>query len=185
MQQGVRQRLVGAIVLICLALIIWPIIFSGYDDHIVDETSQIPSAPDFETFEVAAPSIPGSMPPKVHYQLEEEPADMAQADTDHETPVTPEVAAPAKALSDEGLPYYWVLQLASFQDKDKANAFKDKLIASGYSADIKSVEQGAKTLYRVFIGPKFQKSTLQSIQKEVDKAFSVKSLLLRVAPNTQ
>lgn len=185
MQQGVRQRIVGAIVLICLSLIIWPIIFSGHDDHIVDKASQIPVAPDFETFEVAAPVAPSSMPPQVHYQLEEDPADIPQADTVHETLVSSEISAPSKALSDEGLPYYWVLQLASFQDEDKANAFKDKLIAKGYSADIKSVERGAKTLYRVFIGPKLQKSALQSIQKEVDKAFSVESLLLRVAPNTQ
>ncbi len=163
MNDGFRQRLVGAIVLICLALVIWPMIFTDVESPIVDRRSQIPDMPEFERYTI-------------------------------EQPVKPEVAAPTntdvitdstlgpgeeQGLDRRGLPVSWVLQVASFSKEENAQELKRKLQQKGYKAFIKTVKAGASTSSRVYTGPKLNKTQLAKDKKAIDKAYKLKSVIVR------
>ena len=63
MNEGFRQRLVGAVVLACLALIFWPMVFTNVSSPEVDRRSQIPAMPSFEKYSVAQPLRPENIDP--------------------------------------------------------------------------------------------------------------------------
>jgi len=47
---------------------------------------------------------------------------------------------------------------------------------------VKKVDRGGKDLYRVYIGPKFERAKLEKIQSDVDAEFGVKSMIARYIP---
>lgn len=74
MNDGLRHRLVGAVVLICAALILWPIIFSDAIGPVVDRRTEIPVGPDYEKFEIeTAQPIVSVAPAKEPERVREEP----------------------------------------------------------------------------------------------------------------
>jgi DedD protein len=106
--------------------------------------------------------------------------------------VTPEVA-PAKSttrsaspeplrVDSDGLPVGWILQVASVSEADKAEALRQQLLAIDQEAYVKRLSSNGKSLYRVYVGPKFEKAKLQAIQREVDRQFGVQSMVRRYVP---
>lgn len=59
----------------------------------------------------------------------------------------------------------WVLRLGTFRNKPNVDALLEKLESAGVTTFVKPVEAKAGTLYRVFVGPEFEVSTLESAQK--------------------
>lgn len=190
MQANIRQRLVGAFVLICLSAILWPVLFSSDINPVLDKTSRIPPAPEFQKFTVAQPQKPVRVSEVVQYQPE--------ANNDQAKPVVkPEQSKPAPKpdpapvpkdpiqkpeFTAQGLPTYWALQLGSFSQKEKAERLKQSLLAKGYKVDTRAVTTSAGDLIRVYVGPKLDKSILERAKKQIDKEFKVDSLLVKFTP---
>ena len=100
---NLRQRVVGAVVLICAGIVIWSVLLTGPVNPSIDTRTQIPPPPAIETRDVPAPQRP-EVPPV-------EPAPIARHLLDvsaDETPAEREVAA--SHLDEQGLPVAWVLQ---------------------------------------------------------------------------
>ena len=55
LNDGFKQRIVGALVLAALAVIFLPSLFDREGARYIDVTSQIPPAPDIQPIEIAAP----------------------------------------------------------------------------------------------------------------------------------
>ena len=197
MQDGFRQRLVGAVVLICLSLILWPLLFSNEGGISVSRTSQISPAPNFKKFTVAAPSKPVEMPEVKSYkadeftgvsgppsQLDRVPSSETklQESKKQKSKNSVQVSPEKPALNSDGLPVFWALQVASFSQKEKADSLKTSLLAKGYKVDMRHAKASTGDVIRVFIGPKVDRSSLVKIQKKVDKEFNVKSMLVRFTP---
>jgi DedD protein len=205
MQGGTRQRLVGALVLVCLSAIIWPILFSEDINPSIDRTSHIPPAPAFQKYSVAAPEKPSDMPAVKHYQAESfmvepelqddqastiKPSVQPSLSKSKGTPKTADELNPKESttaltitekpsLNSDGLPVYWALQLASFRQKSKADNLQKSLLAKGYKVYTRTVQANGATMIRVYVGPKLDKSILLKVQKSIDEQFSVKSMLVR------
>ncbi len=62
MNDGFKQRLVGAIVLLSVALILWPVVFSDSRPDI-DQVSQIPPTPAFKKYTVPELVRPQALAP--------------------------------------------------------------------------------------------------------------------------
>jgi len=60
MSNGLRQRIIGALVLGALGLIILPIIFDFADPLKIDRTSKLPAAPEIKSIDVAKAQRPDS-----------------------------------------------------------------------------------------------------------------------------
>ena len=86
------------------------------------------------------------------------------------------------ALDADGIPVAWILQVASVSSADKADQLRQRLLKMDQKAYVKKVQRGGKDLYRVYIGPKFERAALEKIQAPVDAEFGVTSMIARYYP---
>lgn len=198
MNEGLKQRIVGAVVLVCLGLILWPILFSESIGPAMDKESKIPPVPAFEKYQIAPAKQPENLKPIAQYQpMPEEKVNqvatspkasvseskITESSKKSQPPkqATKTVEKPAsKTLhSEKGLPIYWALQVGSFRDASKAKRLKSELIKQGYKVDTRKVKTAGGDSIRVYVGPKLDKALLKKDQAKIDSAFKVKSMLVR------
>ena len=75
-----------------------------------------------------------------------------------------------------------VIYLNVRSDNDRAKKVRDTLLEQDYRAYLRQVKVGETIMYRVYVGPKFEKLELASIKSEIDKIFKVDSVILRYVP---
>lgn len=166
MDDGLKQRLIGAIILLALAVIFLPVLFDREGLEPVNTVSQIPPQP-----EIVPVTIPEPKPPA---NVEPAPEPERMFVPDEASVAEPELPG----LQTDGTPKSWVLQIASFRSEGNANALRDKLISAGYSAYTRTIKYKNGTVTRVFVGPKLDRERLISEQETIDRRFQVESLLL-------
>lgn len=205
MKDVVKQRLVGALILVALGVIFWPIIFVDPDAEIDMQELQVPPRPDVDARPLPAPAMPvddefGNLPeqstaPDAPTAEEPLPTDSdtvpepAAETTPEETP--PAIPAPGETrdtpmaepeLDAQGVPVVWTLQLVTLSDGIKAEALRQQLLEEGHKAYVRAVTVEGKHLYRVHIGPKGERAQLEALQSELDKRLGVKSMIRRYLP---
>ena len=104
------------------------------------------------------------------------------ADESGRRPVTRDTPPEIPSLDKDGIPIAWTLQVATMSSRDGARALRDELISAEMKAYIQALRRGNDTLYRVFVGPKFERTQLESIKLQVDSRYDVESLIARYAP---
>ncbi|MGI1678212.1 MAG: SPOR domain-containing protein [Cellvibrionaceae bacterium] len=208
MDDGLKQRLIGAVVLIAIAVLFLPTLFGTDGRRTVDLSTQVPPRP----VVVAEPlelSIP--QPPEDARQaklLEEnydhntlEPVTAPETEPAIETkivlnssaeatktepkpkPVVKPLPKPEPVLNSDGVPKGWSIQVASFSEVARAEATLKSLEKAGYPKSYIRSGRGPKgEVYRVFVGPKINKQQAESDQLAIDKALKVKSLLVKFQP---
>jgi DedD protein len=202
-----KQRLVGALVIIALAVVFWPFIFVESSREIMDRSSQVPRMPQLKDQLVAEPTpLTGLDPVETVQELVLHDAPPGAVDTiEVEETVTVETdsgslvesqieptalpsrtdipsQAPAPALDERGIPVAWMLQVVSVSDKDKANRLVQELVDLGYKSYVKPVTRGERRLYRVHVGPMFERSKIEELKPVIDKKMKVSSIVARYVP---
>ena len=76
----------------------------------------------------------------------------------------------------------WILQVASVSTAAKAEALLSQLQQLGHTAFVKTIEHGSDKLYRIYVGPKFEREQLAKLQSGIDRQFQVKSMIVRYVP---
>lgn len=186
MNDRIVQRLVGAVVLVALGLILWPVVMGPKRDQSFVIESDIPPKPVFVPSEIAPPEPRKDVSPIGEYQ--QKLAREIEA-AEPETPPEPDVAAqpvvpvepPAvtrPALDKDGVPIGWMIQVASFSKRDNANAFKKRLQDNGYRARV--VNQGKYA--RVLVGPYIDRAMAEQDLGKIARNHSVKPKLVRYSP---
>ncbi|MBA6412044.1 SPOR domain-containing protein [Parahaliea sp. F7430] len=223
MNDVLKQRLVGALILVALGVVFWPIIFVEPDAAPSASEVRLPPRPNIDTRPLPSPDRVGlraSKPlelqdseldfvePQEHLVPEESPGEVVQQDSkspeaaqvpvEPAQPVTPPPAAAEKDLSvasktrseppvqpeidAQGVPVAWMLQVVSVSRKESAENTRQRLQNMGHKAYIKTAQAGDKTVYRVYVGPKFERAKLDAIKADVDRQFGVKSMIRRYLP---
>ena len=199
MNIDVKQRVVGAIVLVSLAVIFLPLLLPGKGDFSVSmDESNIPPPPDYRfppmTEAPEAPPAPGQMTvplglPASDAPSEESPAKEtpapAEAPAQAETPMPAEsqAAAPQKELPvAKNLPSAqdvsgWVVQLGSFSSQKNALALRDKLRAKGYATFVEPVQSNGSTVYRVRIGPELSQEAADKLRQKLLQEMKMQGLV--------
>jgi DedD protein len=198
--EHLKQRLVGAAVLVALAVIFLPSFFQRNERVDIDTRSHIPASPSIEPIVINKPIKPkGIVVPKASELFQPAPPqpssdgvvvenvvkDIKSATLkDKESSLntvakTPKVDA---KLNAKGVPLGWVLQVASFKSKDSAEKFAKTLSKGNDRAYFKSVKTDQGQFYRVYLGPLIDKNQAVARQKEINKTHKVKSQLLRFNP---
>lgn len=204
MNDILKQRLVGALILLALGVVFWPIIFVEPQERLAGGEGRIPPAPAVDTTRIPAP-VPDALreAPAWAAGSDGETGESAEPDevtllpednTAAQAPEAPEAAAGAAepatrsaaperpALDASGVPIAWILQVASVSNEAKAEQLRDRLLALGEKAYVKKLKRGDKALYRVCIGPNFERAQLEKLQGDVDSRFGVKSMIVRYVP---
>jgi DedD protein len=183
-----KQRLVGALILIALGVVFWPIIFVEPGDQSATPEGRIPPRPGVSTVPLEPPDMAGlrTSPPRTVRDdppVPVQPEKTATAQPEQAPPKRTRTEPPAKLeIDSDGVPVAWVLQVASVSSAEKANELRQRLMDMGEKADVRKVRSGGKNLYRVYLGPKFERASLEAIQPQVDKQFGVKSIVARFIP---
>jgi len=196
MDKALKQRLVGASVLIILAVIVLPMLLSGRSDTLNTESRQIelppkPAELSFETrrFPVGIPDKPAtSAAQKIDEQDSGETLSLQQDDGSDEPATNTVVAPPAvntvilnspesteivepepesePELSKDTQGRYLV-QVASFSSEKRANAMAAELRAKKMPVVMDVVDRTAGRLHRVRVGPYAERSDADAVVKQI------------------
>ena len=143
MNDILKQRLVGALILVALGVVFWPIIFVEPSQRSSPGRVEIPPPPLIDTSPIEPPgegelrASPEVEPEADMAQVEETP--LAEGVLDANAPV-PAAASPPEpgarsappqkpALDSSGLPVGWILQVATVSNPVKADELRDTLLA--------------------------------------------------------
>ncbi len=200
--RGLLQRIVGALVLLALAVIFVPMLFNREDagrQIVVDAPSmpEAPAAPVIEAQPVEVPE-PEVEPFPEEFEIIEEnaasqpeapatpikpapaPAEPAPAPATPE-PVTveaPSAAPEEKRLDTANLPISWSVQLASLSSRENADKLQKTLRSQGYNAYIRT----ADGMNRVFVGPLVERAEANRLRDQLQRQQKLNGFVVRFKP---
>jgi DedD protein len=184
-----KQRIVGAIVLVALGVIFIPIILEREEPGI--SGSNIPVMPkqleQLSERELPPPPEQPEKPATTRQLVDEQtPADKADKTptvaSKEPSQSTPEKVTATSDKTSKTPARAWVVQVASFSDRNKALALRDRLRKSKYIAFVESLSTTNSTLYRVRVGPVVKRSEAEVLQKKIIKEFKLKDALVMAHP---
>lgn len=173
MEQTLKQRLIGAVVLVSLAVIFIPIILEGPDDEWTPRSHSLPDKPQLDyradmelvlpppvqvdeqpgANEVEETPLTGEQPvTKTIKPVAAPPASASKPVKSETTTRPPAKPAPSAAALSKSLKG-WFVQVGSFGQEMNAKGLQDRLVASGFKALLQEIEIGNKRAYRVLVGP--------------------------------
>ena len=202
LDKAYKQRMVGALVLVALAVIFLPMLFSRQDEQrqIQVDAPTAPPMPEMAQIKVEPVAVPE---PQV---IPEEPAPVEQPVVQQQAPapVAPVVAKPAvvaakppavtpaqtvaqapakldttqKRVDPNGLPISWSVQLVSLSNRASADNLQKTLRNQGYNAYVRS----SGGMNRVFVGPLLERAEADRLRDLLGKQQNLKGFVVRFQP---
>jgi DedD protein len=188
MEIGLKERLIGAIVLVILAVIIIPWVLKGGSapDSTVTKSLTLPPAtatlgqPAYH-MDLNNPALATSVSPPTtatsHVVIANSaPPPIVKAAPAAQIPAHAAVKA-TKATATGG----WVIQAGSYSNEVNARSVQSKLVKQGFHAYISRFHKGSHTYYRVRVGPYADRASAERAVSGVAHAFGGKAV---VVPNS-
>jgi DedD protein len=206
MDQMLKQRLIGAIVIISLAVIFIPMILEGPDDELSPRTQDMPPPPtiDYQA-EVELPvpaesSEPSESPAAV---VAEQEVSAIPESTLPQEPVTSPAALPAKqaepaeskqaprtvvtrqspvktppSAPSAGIQGGWVVQVGSFSQQANALSLRDRLKKSGYQVTVQDAKGADGSVHRVLVGPVSDRPAAEKLRDKLAREQKLTAMVL-------
>jgi DedD protein len=199
LDKGLKQRMVGALVLVALAVIFLPMLLSREDEmrRVVVDAPAMPQAPAtaeivVQPAEVVEPEeLPQEPVPveEVNPQIVEVPEQPKPTSPPVAEPSKPEPAkteqvatsAPAKPdnrLDANNLPISWSVQLASLSSRAGAENLQKTLRSQGYNAYIRTFDG----MNRVFVGPLIERAEAERLRDQLNRQHKLSGFVVRFQP---
>lgn len=202
LDKAYKQRMVGALVLVALAVIFLPMLFSRQDEQrqIQVDAPSAPEMPVMPQVQLAPVAVPE---PQV---IPEEPTPVEQPVVEQQAPapVAPVVAKPVvaapkppavtpaqtvaqapakldttqKRVDPNGLPISWSVQLVSLSNRASADNLQKTLRNQGYNAYVRS----SGGMNRVFVGPLLERAEADRLRDLLGKQQNLKGFVVRFQP---
>lgn len=192
LDKGLKQRIVGALVLVALAVIFLPMLLTRQDEREQVEV-EVPTAP-------VSPGMPQNVAPDVEVPVASEPVPgdsdqplplepqptpeaeqpVAAAQPQPQTQASPQAApqSPASRLDEASLPVSWSVQLASLSSRSGAEALQKTLRSQGYNAYIRQVDG----MNRVFVGPVIERKEADRLRDQLNRQHKLSGFVVRFQP---
>lgn len=165
MSKGLKQRIVGSLVLGALGLIVLPVLFDFTDPNRVDRSSKLPAAP-----EMSAVAVDKAVRPTA---VDGSSLKTAIFDVDKLIPASAD-DKPIE-LDKKNMPKRWYIKVGTFDNKDNANAALNSLRNKGFKAFLNNMQGLNKTRYQLWVGPNIDKRRAQLDQGKIDRELKVES----------
>ena len=177
MDQNLKHRLTGAIILVSVAVIFIPVILEGPDNEWAPLSHSIPEAPqmDFKAhLDVPAP-IPAPVKPTV-VQKPAEPEKTAIPVPESKPELEPE---PAKQVqpATESLSG-WYVQVGSFSQELNASGLGKRLELSGYETRLQKAATKTGYAWRVMVGPGKTRGAAEKLRDRLAKDHQLKGIVI-------
>jgi len=193
-ENPIRFRLVGAIILIVLAVIFLPWLLDGAGyEHMSGIEDPVPDVPTFVEPDIALPSEaqtsgrpPSSAAPAPERGADGDPAQLHSLENGNA-----ETAGPAqgsarrpgsttveRAAQGEAVRAGWAVQVGSYREPDNATEQESRLRDGGQPAFIDSaVVEGAR-IYRVKIGPLARREQAVELREDLQDEFGLSGIVV-------
>jgi len=192
LDKGLKQRMVGALVLLALAVIFLPMLLSREDEarQVQVDAPQMPAAPEIPTTELQPVAVPepqvlpdepvGSAAVEPLEPVEAPAIEVPAVATAPVTAVAPATAPASKPsrLDANSLPISWSVQLASLSSSDGAQKLQKTLRTQGYNAYIRSVDG----MNRVFVGPLIERAEADRLRDQLNRQHKLNGFVVRFQP---
>jgi DedD protein len=189
MERALKERIIGAAVLVVLAVLVVPVFLDGppQEGEVVtervllpgqemqktqtvvldrDRTEPVPAAAQAEPEREPEPAKPEPAPvvsKPAPSESEAEPVASKLAPTESKPAPTPGIAAPA---STTGM---WAVQLGSFSNKENAEKLAADLRKQGYAAFLSQLQTANGVMHRVRIGPQKDRESAEAMAARLAK----------------
>lgn len=167
MEQPLKQRLIGAVILISLAVIFIPMVIG-----------QKPTA--LEVISIEIPEPPKDLNSKIVALPKQSKEVFAEISISKDTGVVVTKAvipSPPKVEVVEIIKG-WVIQVGSFSDEKNANGLSDKLKKAGFTSFVQKSVGKKSALYRVRVGPELKKDKAESIKDKLQKQLKLTNAIV-------
>ena len=198
MNQLLKQRLVGAVVLVSLAVIFIPIILEGPDDEWSPRTQGMPEPPQIAyqaEGDVELP-LPAEEPPEemapepVSATAESQPPPPVDAGTpaaiQPSSGAEPAATAPAPAQPVRESPPPapaasgdWAIQVGRFSQRLNAQGLRDRLKKAGYAAFLREDKSDSGQSWQVLVGPLKTRGDAEKIRDELASKRQLKGFVIQ------
>ena len=172
MEDQLKQRVIGAVVLTALAVIVLPMLLDGSAEERARVTARIPEPPPIIIERINVEEV------------EREMAELVAASETELPPLEPEEepadpAPEALQLDNNNLPVGWSLQLGSFRNEENALKLRESLRDDLYRAYITRIDTDAGASWRVLVGPMLQREKLERIATDIEASYQLKGRVVR------
>ena len=174
----------GAAVLVAVAVIFIPIIFTDTQETEVISGSNIPVKPETNFNSRIVPVIESddkdSSAPIVQKDdgliIEQKVvAEKVISDRETDTKEDPETEIDVKATVGVSA---WIVQLGSFTDEENAQSLNKNLREAGYPAFVEPLKRNGKTSYRVRVGPEIKRSEADKLLKKLKEKMKLDGIVV-------
>ena len=193
MQQQHKQRLIGAVIVVALAVIFLPMLLQGpVDRGTTDVAMDIPPRPEVErgpegdpgespsTGELEAVPLPDepdgdatadpgdAPPPEPDESVDAVPEEQDEPETASEPEEQPGTDQEVERVDDSAEPEdelaSWAVQVGSFSQESNALGLRDRLREQDFSAYVERVERDdADPVYRLRVGPVSERADAEAL----------------------
>ena len=198
MERRLKERLLGAAVLVMLAVIIIPMILDDSSDLDVSITeTNIPERPKDKFSSRIVPLQDSDLTPLIEepvLEVEAEPLvdirkdevspprqDKVSISEDEKTIITPVLssATPVAEANTHMGATAWVVQIGSFSSEENARGLNEKLRKAGHPSFVEPLKRESKISYRVRVGPELRRSDAQLLLVKLNKEMQLEGIVIR------
>lgn len=190
MEEGrLKQRLVGAVVLVALAVIFIPMLLSGgrdmempvFGSNVPERSTEIQNIQHIEI--ESTPTISHPINPKRIPIAEGMPEPKVVKEKDTTSIVDTIVALTKEDKKEDKKPVInknvWAVQVGSFGKRSNALGLKDKLRKKKIHAFVERIMKNNKAVYRVRVGPEISRKKAEALKIMLKKNFQLSGLVVK------
>ena len=164
MDQQLKERLIGIIVLVLFAVIFMPMFFTGTNDSILKNKENISISKESEFISKLKP--------------------MTDTATDSNTenielaPVVEEIPFNQEMIKTDAVGQMnWVVQVGSFSSKDNAEKLNQKVKKAGFRSFVNPITQNNKIMYQVCSGPEYNETDAMNLLKGIKNKMKLNGII--------
>ena len=177
MDQNLKHRLTGAIILVSVAVIFIPVILEGPDNEWAPLSHSIPEAPQLDykaRLDVPQP-IEAPALVKRTKKSTKKPAEPAKI-----TVPAPKTAPVERAHAAPEIPSGWYVQVGSFSQELNASGLNKRLELSGYETRLQKATTKTGYAWRVMVGPGKTRAVAEKLRDRLARERQLKGIVINI-----
>lgn len=170
METAVKERLVGAVVLVGLIVALVPEMLSGPRRNGTGHSASTNGAVRTFTIDLAPPATaPDADALSAAAEQPTEPSEPAPSAADRPAPSPPATVTARSETPPANVDAGWAVQLGSFASRENAERLAADIKRSGYRAFVSRFEAGSRVRYRVRVGPEQDRAQAEALAQRLQR----------------
>ena len=162
MDQQLKERLIGIIVLVLFAVIFMPMFFTGTNDSILKNKENVSISKESEFISKLKPMTDTATDSNT------ENIELAPVVEESLAPVVEEIPFNQEMLKTDTVGQMnWVVQVGSFSSKDNAEKLNQKVKKAGFRSFVNPITQNNRIMHQVCLGPEYDETDAKNLLKEI------------------